>query len=93
MPDSERVVLPTSVRPSRYRLALEPDLEEFTFKGSESIDVEVVEPTSEVALNCVEIDVLSCSLTGPDGEATAPIETVLDEAVETNRNEEVSDGS
>ena len=83
MPDSERVVLPTSVRPIRYRLALEPDLEEFTFKGSESIDVEVVEPTSEVALNCVEIDVLSCSLTGPDGEATAPIETVLDEAVET----------
>ena len=32
----DRVVLPTEVRPSRYRLRLEPDLEQFEFDGEET---------------------------------------------------------
>ena len=43
MPESDRVILPTNVKPIKYRLRLEPDLAGLTFKGSESIDIQVVE--------------------------------------------------
>jgi aminopeptidase N len=49
--------LPRTVVPRRYDLTLEPDLVEATFSGSETIAVEVVEPTSEVVLNAVEIEI------------------------------------
>ena len=46
MTTSEAVVLPTSVLPRKYRITLKPDLTNFTFDGSESVDVSVVEATS-----------------------------------------------
>ena len=33
--------LPTAVSPSNYAITLRPDLEKFTFKGSEVIDLQV----------------------------------------------------
>ena len=33
--------LPTNVKPENYKLRLQPDLEKFTFKGQEIIDVKV----------------------------------------------------
>ena len=49
--------LPRTVVPSRYDLTLEPDLDAATFSGRETIAVEVTEPTAEVVLNAVEIDI------------------------------------
>jgi len=34
---SDRVVLPTDVKPTNYKLQLEPDFEKFTFEGSVDI--------------------------------------------------------
>lgn len=57
--------LPRSVVPSRYRLRLEPDLAEFTFAGSASIDVTVETPVTEVVLNAADLHISSAELTSP----------------------------
>ena len=62
MPTTDAVVLPTNVRPSKYSIKLQPDLERFTFQGEETIDLMVAEPTSEILLNCIEIDIQSATL-------------------------------
>jgi puromycin-sensitive aminopeptidase len=48
--------LPTHVVPSAYRLRLEPDLEAARFTGTVEVDVEVLEPTRDVVLNAVALD-------------------------------------
>ena len=61
--------LPPTVRPRRYDLTLEPDLDTATFAGEETIEVEVVEPTSEIVLNAAEIEVDEASVELPgDGD-------------------------
>lgn len=54
--------LPKNVKPSRYNITLEPDLERFTFSGDMVIDIEIIEPTSTIVLNSAELDIQSCSL-------------------------------
>ena len=83
MPESTEAVLPGSVRPVKYQLTLEPDLDSFTFRGEEVVDVEVVESTSEISLNCVEIAIQSCGLTGKDGQTSTPNDISFDESQET----------
>ena len=70
MPTTEAFVLPETVRPSRYRIKLQPDLDQFTFQGEETIDIEVVEPTSEVLLNADELQIESATLSR-DGITTS----------------------
>ena len=83
MPKSEAVMLPANVRPSRYTLTLEPDLQSFTFRGRETIEVEVLEPTSTITLNAAELEIQSCSLAASDGAAVTPVETGLDDKADT----------
>ena len=66
--------LPTNVRPTLYTLTLEPDLDDFTFAGSETIALEVDEPTSEIKMNSSEIAVRSANLTLPDGFTPRPLD-------------------
>ena len=56
--------LPRGVVPRRYELRLEPDLEAFVFAGSVGVDVEVVEPTSEIVLNAAELEITGGDLNG-----------------------------
>lgn len=60
----QREVLPTNVTPLRYALTLEPDFSKFTFHGDLAIDVRVNEPSSEITLNSLEIDIHSASVNG-----------------------------
>src|SRR5690606_14358494 len=53
----ERVLLPTSVKPTHYRVHLTPDLKQFTFLGEVSVDVEVKEATKNIVLHCLDIKV------------------------------------
>ena len=41
-------MLPTNVKPSRYTLALEPDMEAASFLGHETIEIDVLTPTSTI---------------------------------------------
>ena len=82
MTESSAVMLPKDVRPSRYTLTLQPDLEEFTFSGSVAIDIEVLQPTDSIVLNAAELEITSCRVESSGGEAL-PSSTVLDEKAET----------
>ena len=82
MPTSEAFVLPGAVRPARYAIKLEPDLNQFTFKGEESIAIEVVESTSEIVLNAIELQVDSATL-NRDGAAMRAQDIRLDTSRET----------
>ena len=59
MPSANAVVLPDSVRPVHYDLTLTPDFENFTFAGEVDITVRMAPGTSEIVLNCAEIDIKS----------------------------------
>ena len=63
--------LPRTVLPARYDLTLEPDLASSTFTGTVTIGVEVVEPTTTIVLNAIELDIDAASvrLVGRDQEA------------------------
>jgi puromycin-sensitive aminopeptidase len=49
--------LPSNVTPNRYDLRLTPDLTAFTFAGEERVAVEVHQPTAEVVLNTLELEI------------------------------------
>src|SRR5919106_386679 len=63
MPATEAFVLPDTVQPNKHQIKLHPNLSQFTFQGEETIDIEVVEPTSEITLNSDEIQIESAALT------------------------------
>ena len=57
MPSADAVVLPSNVKPSKYRLLLHPDLETFTFKGEQTVDIEIVDPTARITVNAAELEI------------------------------------
>jgi puromycin-sensitive aminopeptidase len=61
--------LPTNVCPIRYHITLTPDLDTFTFTGEEWVEIDILEPVSEIVLNAVELQVSSASLEQPNGES------------------------
>lgn len=72
--------LPRTVVPHKYRIRLEPRLEEATFSGSETIDVTVEAPTDEIVLNSAEIEIVSAQLT--NGSTTIGASPRYDEKME-----------
>ncbi|KAH7264907.1 peptidase family M1-domain-containing protein [Fusarium redolens] len=52
-----REVLPKNVKPLHYDLTLEPNFETFKYEGTVVIDFDVVEDSTSIALNTVEIDI------------------------------------
>ena len=54
--------LPQSTYPIRYEVELDVDLDNFSYNGKELIDIEVVESTNEIVLNCIGIDVISAKI-------------------------------
>ncbi|MDE3034651.1 MAG: M1 family metallopeptidase [Nitrospirota bacterium] len=63
--------LPRHVIPTRYDLRLEPDLSTFTFVGTETVTVTVQEPTTELLLNAVELEISEASIEQSDGSRRA----------------------
>ena len=83
MPGSEFSLLPPNVLPLKYRLTFWPDLETFTFRGEEQVEVEVTEPTSRLVLNAVELEVQSARILQHDGSTVAAQQISLDQQTET----------
>ncbi|KAM0440052.1 hypothetical protein ACHAPT_001155 [Fusarium lateritium] len=52
-----REVLPKNVKPLHYDLTLEPNFETFKYEGTVVIDFDVVEDSTSIALNTVDIDI------------------------------------
>jgi len=66
-----RVILPPTVEPVAYDIKLIPNLDTFTFAGSEKISVNVVSATPEIQLHAKDLYVSAATFTGSaDGAAS-----------------------
>ena len=82
MPSTDAVTLPQNVTPRRYRLRLQPDLDSFTFSGDQAVDIEILEPTSSITLNAMDLWIRGASV-NVDGTAIAAGTISLDSDNET----------
>ena len=55
--------LPEGAAPENYKLSFAPDLDKATFEGDETISIRVLQPTSEITLNAVDIDFHDVTIT------------------------------
>ena len=67
----DRELLPANVKPLHYSLELEPDFTTFETNGSVTIELDVVEASTEISLHACEIKVESIMLTR-DGVVEEP---------------------
>jgi puromycin-sensitive aminopeptidase len=74
--------LPRTVVPVRYELTLEPDLGDASFSGTEAVEIDVLEPTSRIVLNAIELEIHHVQLTNSDGQVVAADNVVLDDETE-----------
>lgn len=56
--------LPRLMRPARYDLVLEPDLDDASFSGTVDITLEIESPTASVVLNAIELDFTEATAAG-----------------------------
>lgn len=54
--------LPRAVSPSLYRLKVEPNFGTFSFKGDETISINIRQPTAKVILNAAELQIERASI-------------------------------
>ena len=73
--------LPRHVVPIRYDLRLEPDLTTARFAGHETISLVIHQPTSDIVLNAIELDITSAHIEGNSG-MTRQASLALDEALQ-----------
>ena len=66
--DSTPGQLPKTVVPSHYAISIKPNLQTFTFDGSEVIDIEVRKATNTIVLNAFEVKISSAALVGSKGQ-------------------------
>jgi puromycin-sensitive aminopeptidase len=59
--------LSKSVRPVRYDLGIEVDLDAWTFRGSETIELKIAAPTATVTLHATELDIADVHAVLADG--------------------------
>ncbi|CAG8507897.1 5955_t:CDS:10 [Scutellospora calospora] len=79
MTDTEkRQILPTNVRPTHYDLTLTPDLESFTFKGTEVVNLNINQNTNIISLNANEIQVNSAKLSNISGQCQNSVDIYYD---------------
>jgi len=60
------------VRPLRYRIRLEPELENPVFPGSVEIEIEAPEAVEEIALDALDLEIRTCRLRTDGGWAVCP---------------------
>ena len=82
MPSADAIVLPANVKPSKYRMTLQPDLGTFTFTGEQTIDVDILVPTARIMLNAAELEISEVSLRR-NGASLSASSISLDEDTET----------
>jgi puromycin-sensitive aminopeptidase len=74
--------LPRTAVPLRYDLLLEPDLAGASFTGTCAAEIDVLEPTSRIVLNAIELDVRHAYLVDESGEQIPADAILLDEDTE-----------
>jgi len=62
-----RVVLPAAVEPERYRIAITPEAQDYTFSGVVDIDLDIRQATSSITLNSLDIVIDKAALSETTG--------------------------
>src|SRR5579871_442554 len=75
--------LPKTVVPSHYKLSLDPDISGQKFSGEETIAVQVQQPTSEIVLNSLGLEIALAEVTA--GGSTMPAQIAYDQPSEMVR--------
>ncbi|MBA3833899.1 MAG: M1 family metallopeptidase [Chthoniobacterales bacterium] len=70
--------LPKNVVPVSYDIQLRPDVEKRTFTGSETVALDVRQPTKTIALNVNEVAISSAKLRGTNGQDEQPAGIAID---------------
>ncbi len=65
--------LPNYVIPSHYKLALDPNIQQKRFSGEEAIDIRVAQPTTEVVLNSLGLDISDAEITSAGKTQSAKV--------------------
>ncbi|KAG9731032.1 hypothetical protein KCU59_g12552, partial [Aureobasidium melanogenum] len=78
-----REVLPKNVKPLHYHLTLEPNLETFQYEGKVVIDLDVVEDTTSISLNTIDIDIKSTEVHSGSKLITSSPKLSYDENTQT----------
>src|ERR1700743_3210961 len=68
--------LPRTVIPKHYGITIEPDLAHETFRGDETIDVDVTEQVSSITLNAIDLELSSITATSGAGTANGTVSGV-----------------
>lgn len=71
----QRQVLPKNVKPLNYKLTLEPNFETFEFDGDVAITLDVLETSSSISLNILEIKIEHAALTVDGSDPIEPVST------------------
>ena len=78
MTTSNAVLLPGNVKPTKYDITLEPDFSTFTFNGRETIQIEILSPTTSITLNSIEIAIESCTITSVKRRGTGSTQHTIE---------------
>ncbi|KAI9780015.1 MAG: Aminopeptidase 2 mitochondrial [Candelina submexicana] len=78
-----REVLPTNVKPLHYDLTLEPNFEKFTYEGKVVIDLDVLEDSTSIALNTLDLDLHATKVSSGNEVITSSPEISYNEDTQT----------
>src|SRR3954447_21049394 len=83
--------LPQAATPSHYQITFTPNFADNTFKGEETIDVQVMKPTKAITLNAQEIDFHHVTITsGKQSQKATVSENAQDEMATFTTEQPVS---
>jgi aminopeptidase N len=74
--------LPRTAIPHHYAVTITPDAANMRFTGAVGIDLQVIQPTNQLVLNGVDLDVASASVSAP-GAAPMPATVTMDADAQT----------
>ena len=61
-------ILPKTSSPKRYEIKLDIDLENFSYSGMQTVEIEILKNTKSIFLNSIGIKISHASLTTSDKE-------------------------
>ena len=59
--------LSNKIKPNNYNLSLTPDFNSMTFSGKVIIELSIFEPTNQITMNAIELDLINSSISTDSG--------------------------
>ena len=59
--------LSNKIKPNNYNLSLTPNFNSMTFSGKVIIELSIFEPTNQITMNAIELDLINSSISTDSG--------------------------